>query len=414
MKRVLVVDDGVENRYLLTALLEGNGFQVVQASNGAEALALAREAAPDIVVTDILMPTMDGFELCRRWRMDERLKGIPFIVYTATYTEPKDEKLALALGADRFLIKPQQPEVLLRVVNEVLAEAASHPGDVVQRPRLDELEALRRHNEALIAKLEKKVHQLEDEAKKRTDVTAALQESERWFRLLAENSSDVVWSMGFDGRILYVSPAVEALLGYKPQELREVPFEKMVAPEGQALLRDEMRKVLEDLAAGRNPKHSDRYEVEMVRRDGTRVWTEISASIMWDESGKAGGFQGVLRDISGRRLLEEDRERLKLQHMQTQRLESIGRLAGGVAHDFNNLLSVIISYADFVAEEMRPEDPLRADVQEIHKAGKRAATLTRQLLAFSRKQVMELQVMDLNQTVAGLQDMLRRLIGEDI
>ncbi len=112
MKRLLVVDDHENALYFLRVLLEGHGYSVELARNGAEALDKARESPPDAIISDILMPVMDGFALCRAWRADERLAGIPFIFYTATYTDPKDEKLGLGLGADAFITKPAEPDEL--------------------------------------------------------------------------------------------------------------------------------------------------------------------------------------------------------------------------------------------------------------------------------------------------------------
>ena len=108
MTRVLVVDDREDNRYLLQALLAGHGFEVSEARHGKEALESAERQPPDLVITDLLMPEMDGYALLREWRSRARLRPIPVIVYTATYTEPKDEELALRLGADAFLVKPME------------------------------------------------------------------------------------------------------------------------------------------------------------------------------------------------------------------------------------------------------------------------------------------------------------------
>jgi signal transduction histidine kinase len=157
VSRVLIVDDIVENRYLLETILKAGGYEVLSAVNGAEALAAAQAAPPDLLVTDILMPVMDGFELCRRWKADERLCRIPLVFYTATYTDSKDEALARTLGADRFLVKPLPPETLLEEVRAVLETPRT------QTPAADAGEVLQEYSEALFRKLQRKVGQLEAE-----------------------------------------------------------------------------------------------------------------------------------------------------------------------------------------------------------------------------------------------------------
>ena len=159
MQTVLIVDDIAANLYYLEALLKGNGFGVRCATNGAEALESARTEPPDLIVSDILMPVMDGYALCKVWRSDDRLKAIPFIFYTATFVEKKDEALALGLGADCFVIKPQEPESLMGTIRQVLADCSgknscAETGD-------DEGELLKEYNEALFRKLEKKMSELE-------------------------------------------------------------------------------------------------------------------------------------------------------------------------------------------------------------------------------------------------------------
>jgi hypothetical protein len=161
MTMVLIVDDQAPNLYMLDVLLRGHGYEVTSASNGAEALKLAGEDPPDLIITDILMPVMDGFALCRQWRAHESLKNIPFIFYTATYTEPKDEQFALALGADRYIIKPADLNVLVQAIAEVLEEYRMRKL-VPSRPPLGaEMEFFRQHNQALFHKLEHKMLTLE-------------------------------------------------------------------------------------------------------------------------------------------------------------------------------------------------------------------------------------------------------------
>ena len=161
MKHVLVVDDNAQNLYLLVFVFEGAGWTVSSANNGVEALASARGAAPDLIITDILMPAMDGFELCRQWRADAQLKHIPFIFYTATYTDPKDEAFALSLGADCFIRKPEDPAQLLKTVETVIAKTLSGKAEPAATPSTDDAVVLRQYNETLIRKLEKKLFDLE-------------------------------------------------------------------------------------------------------------------------------------------------------------------------------------------------------------------------------------------------------------
>ena len=122
MTKLLIVDDNEQNLYMLQVLLEGHGYEVVSAGDGAEALEKARRDPPDVIITDILMPVMDGFTLCREWKRDDRLKEIPFVFYTATYTDPRDEEFALCLGAERFIVKPVEPDVLVGLLQEVIEE----------------------------------------------------------------------------------------------------------------------------------------------------------------------------------------------------------------------------------------------------------------------------------------------------
>ncbi len=159
---ILSVDDKAENLYMLEALLRGHGHKVDSASDGQAALVLAGRNGYDLIISDILMPRMDGFQLCRELKKDERLRHIPFIFYTATYTDPRDAAFALGLGADRFLVKPVEPEIFVRTVEEVLAQKAQSASyELAEGEAEDEAIYLKEYNARLIAKLEKKMLDLE-------------------------------------------------------------------------------------------------------------------------------------------------------------------------------------------------------------------------------------------------------------
>ncbi len=159
--RILIVDDIEENLYLLETLLKGNGYKVVTAKDGVEALSRLKEESIDMIVSDILMPRMDGFQLCRECRKDDSLKKIPFIFYTATYTEKKDEEFALGLGAEKFIVKPVEPEVFLQILKEVIEEHKKGALVALKEPIKEEEIYLTEYNKRLIKKLEKKVLDLE-------------------------------------------------------------------------------------------------------------------------------------------------------------------------------------------------------------------------------------------------------------
>ena len=168
--KILVAEDNADSRIYLERILKNSGYDAESAENGRVAWDKARCSPPDLVISDILMPEVDGFALCRQWKSDETLREIPFIFYTATYTDSQDEALALNLGADRFVIKPQPPEVMLRIIREVLDAA----GDKAAGEALPQDEFFEQYNSALFRKLEQKVLALEQEVAKRAIMEAAI------------------------------------------------------------------------------------------------------------------------------------------------------------------------------------------------------------------------------------------------
>ena len=161
MTKMLIVDDNRQSLYMLQVLLTGSGFEVEMAANGAEALEMARRVPPEMIISDILMPVMDGFALCRAWKADERLKDIPFVFYTATYTDPRDEELSLSLGAARFIVKPQDPEAFVALLRQVIKEYKSSPPHAPAQSPSEKTDYYLLYSETLVRKLEDKMLQLE-------------------------------------------------------------------------------------------------------------------------------------------------------------------------------------------------------------------------------------------------------------
>ena len=163
--KILIVDDMEENLYLLETLLKGSGYKVVTAKDGVEALEKARKSVPDMIITDTLMPKMDGFQLCRELKSDEALKDIPVLFYSATYTDKKSQKLALDIGAVEYIIKPQEPDVFVKIVNKIWDKYNKGEIKPTEKP-LEEKVYMKMYNERLIQKLEKKMLDLEKSEKR--------------------------------------------------------------------------------------------------------------------------------------------------------------------------------------------------------------------------------------------------------
>ena len=213
-------------------------------------------------------------------------------------------------------------------------------------------------------------------------------------------------SLDVEGRFIDVNEELCTLLGYSRDELIGMSFGDLWSEN----TRESFRQRFEIFKCEREIN----AELLLIAKDGREVAVILEGRIQQDTDGNFVRSHCILTNITERKRAEEEREKLQAQLNQAQKMESVGRLAGGVAHDFNNMLGVILGHAEMAMEQVDSAHPLHADLQEIQKAAKRSADLTRQLLAFARKQTIAPKVLDLNETVEGMLKMLRRLIGEDI
>jgi two-component system cell cycle sensor histidine kinase/response regulator CckA len=414
--KILIADDNEENLYFLEVLLKGNQFDVATAKNGSEALDAALASPPDIIVTDILMPVMDGFALCRSWKSNEKLRNIPFVFYTATYTEPKDEQFALSLGADRFVLKPQEPDVLMQIIGDTLSRArASSVIPPLDGPQ-EENRFLREYNEALFHKLEKKMADLEEANKEllrnMTDLQKAdeaLKESETKYRNIFENAVMGIFQATGEGNYLSVNRAFAGMFGFQsPEEMmRVVPSimkEQFVNPDDWGRLRN--ATAADGLVEG--------FETQLYRRDGSNMWISLNVRDDRGLTGNASQWEGTAEDITLRKKAEDEKTRLESQLRQSQKMEAIGTLAGGIAHDFNNILTTIIGYASLLQMGMESNDPKKMYIDQILTSSQKAANLTQSLLAFSRKQLIELKALKVKTIIKEMEKILPRLLTEDI
>lgn len=237
--------------------------------------------------------------------------------------------------------------------------------------------------------------------------TNALQESLDRFKYVFE-AANVGKSITLPTGEVNANKAYADFLGYAPEELEGKKWQDLTPAQDI----EKIDKIIRPLLTGE--KRADRFEKRYVHKNGTLLWADVSVAIWRDDKGTPLYFMTTIVDITERKKVEADHDKLQSQLLQAQKMESVGRLAGGVAHDYNNMLGVIMGYAQLAIDKTDPEDPLCADLKEIVTAAERSTDITRQLLAFARKQTIDPKVLDLNETVEGMLKMIRRLIGEDI
>ncbi|MDL1963258.1 MAG: response regulator [Deltaproteobacteria bacterium] len=530
MMNILIVDDSEDSRLILKKILESDGHTVEVSTNGEEALKVAKESQPDVIISDILMPVMDGFQLCRKIKNDNDLNHITFIFYTATYTDEKDEELALKIGAAKLIRKPVETDKFIKIIQCVIGDAKPRK-TIIE----DEKEITKLYSERLVKQLEKKMLDLEREINERKlaeerlqfernkvvnilesmpdgvsivnrqydieyinpvlkkefgaveerrcyeylhnrkevcpwcknqevfagktvrwewycfknqkaydlidtplknpdgsiskleifrDITdrkqakEALQESERRLKQAVQGNSIPTFIIDNNHIITHWNKACESLTGFSASE--------MVGTKKQWLVfYTEKRPVMADFIVdgAKEEEIAGRYKGENIKStliegayEGENFYPDLGEKGKWlfftaaplrNQQGKIVGAIETFQDITEQKSMEQ-------QLRQAQKMEAIGTLAGGIAHDFNNLLTVILGNAELALMNVIKNESLRKGIEEIKKAGDKAASLTRQLLAFSRKQIVKPEVMDLNKVINEMEKMLKRMIGENI
>ena len=365
MIRILVVDDAVEHAQMVVEFLRITGAWPHAEIRIAETYddALAMMTAPpvyDLAVLDYMLGSRDGLGLLR----EVKERGVDTAVIVLTGQGAEDVAVeAMKSGAADYLSKSTLTiEGLERAVRHALALRAGE--------------------------------------RQRRQAEAALRASEERFRALVENSSDALLLIDAEGRVTYISPSSSRHLGWGSDEILGQSIFDFLHPDDRDAMSVKLAEVL------RSPGKPVTQDIRLQHADGSwRAIESIAVNRLSDPSVEA--IVVNARDITDRRKLEE-----QLRH--AQKMEAVGQLAGGIAHDFNNLLTAILGYCNLMRDDMPAEDPLRADLDEIHTAGERAASLTRQLLAFSRRQMLQPQVVDMNSVVQQLEKLLRRLISENV
>ncbi len=368
--RVLLVEDSATDAKLIVSALRQAGrtpaFECVET---AEAMRGALERDWDVVVSDWSMPKFSApaaLRILKEMRLD-----IPFIIVSGTIGEEAAVE-AMRAGAHDFVLKNKLAR-LKPAVERALRECT------------------------------------ERSARRRAE--SALRESEARFGRLAESGIIGIITADARGKILDANDAYIKMVGYSREELAQgaLRWGDLTAPEFRPL-------ILQCVEQLKGSGVAAPFEMESLRKDGTRVPTLVGAAML-----EYPRWIAFTADLTERKQAEQGRVRAENalrqsehQLRQAQKMEAVGRLAGGVAHDFSNVLSVILSYGELILGDLKPTDPLRADIEEIRKAARRAAGLTRQLLLFSRHQAVAPKVIEIHDVLTSMNNMLQRILGEDV
>lgn len=390
---ILIADDCEDSLLVLYKLLTINGYAVTAVTDGLAALNSARSNPPDLIITDIMMPNMDGFELCRQLKQDNRLATIPIIFYTASFSEEADRQLARALGVTRFVLKPQQPRNLLQVVGEVLAlplppVQAEAGQTAIPAARIDEM-----YVRCVGRKLDQKVSELEKERQ-------ALKKSEEKFRTIFNSINDAIAIHdAATGAILYTNKTMCTMFGYAEGEFANLEVGVLSADE-PAYSTERALQLMHKAIAG----EPQVFEWHSKHKSGQLFWTEVNMVVAPIDGHKR--VIVVVRDISERKQAEQQRLKLEAQLRQKYKMEAVGVMAGGIAHDFNNKLAIVLGNIEFAQLKTDPYSENSAPLQNAKIATLRARDLVRQILTYSRQGMPSPKPFDL---VALLQETLRLL-----
>jgi two-component system cell cycle sensor histidine kinase/response regulator CckA len=352
-------------------------FELGVAGQGPEGVAMAEAALKKnqpfaVAFIDIRMPPgFDGMETAARIR---RIDPDMEIVVVTAFSDRSRDEIVREVGCPEkllFLRKPFDPEELLQMALSLTAKW--------------------------------------NLARQAEENKAALAESEARFRALVETTSDWVWETDAQGRFTYCSPLCETIYGYRPQELVGEPiFDLLMHPEETAEIRMLFKQCVQAMHGFQN------IERRSMTKDGRTIHIEFSGMPVITEDGRVTGFRGIDRDITRRKIIEKERRELEAQYRQSQKLEALGTLAGGIAHDLNNVLTPIMGGAQLSLLKLDPGHPIFDNLKTIEAGVQKAAELIHQILAFSRKQVMTTQPLNMTSLIMDFSVMLRRLIREDI
>jgi two-component system, cell cycle sensor histidine kinase and response regulator CckA len=391
MPTILIADDHPVNRYLLEATLRSKGYELHSAINGAQALEFARKHKPHLIISDVLMPVMDGFSFCHECKLDDDLQDVPFVFYTATYTGERDRAFGMSLGAEAFFIKPDDVETLLDRLPEFLDPNRSA---LVKRSVAGATPFEDDKDKSLFHKLEMKVqqveltnHRLEQEIESRKRIEATLQDRSR----LVDLSDDAIVRLDPTGAVTFWNGGAERLFGYAASEARGRTWKDLFA---RAVPTAEIIRL--ELA----------QESDLLRRDGSTVNVLNRWKLVSTEDGAPDGAMVVCTDVSEFR-------KLQAQLLRAQRMELIGAMSGGIAHDLNNILSPVVMMAPLLKQEAKSPRATQI-IDTLNDCVNRATGLLRQLLTFGKGKPAGKSIVSLLDIFAEMKRLLVEILPSNI
>jgi two-component system, cell cycle sensor histidine kinase and response regulator CckA len=394
MATVLIVDDLPINRDLMRTLLMHHGHRVLEAGDGVEALDRIADEIPDLVVTDVMMPRMDGYQLVREMRAKPETAGVPVIFATANYLDHEAAPLALGYGVRHVLTKTDEPGKLLDVINAELG------GERTCEPIPIDEGLTREHLRIVNTKLVEKVRET--------------QRSEQQFRLMAESAPVGILLVDTEGKAVNVNTRLTTILARPADQLTGLAWQDAIGLDGDLELAEVLAGRQDGLTRNQWP----------IGRPGGQ-WLDISLHNAYDEHGRMLECVGVVDDITEKIRAEERQRELDHRLRVAERLESLGQLAAGVAHDFNNILTAILGHASIAQDTIETgvengtvdaalAASLRKSLDGVVRAGTRAARLISQLLAFGRPDLAKPESVDVNEFLDEIETLLEPLLSSRI
>ena len=372
-RNILIVDDIENNRILLEELLTESGYNVVSAIHGKDALEkLQAEKEFDLIISDILMPVMDGFMLCKNVKRDEKLKNIPFVFSTASYIEEKDEALAFKLGAKKFIRKPFEPDEFLELVQELLKDEDNGKIRTQEISLENDKEVHKLYNERLVEKLEKKVLALENEIAERKQAEEALQRSSSLLSSVIESPENII-IFALDTSYNYLSFNMSHVKAMK--NVYDADIE--IGQNNLTYIQREDDRIRAEENYKRVLKGERFVKIQEYGQSNSRLWYELLFNPIYDNSGCVVGFTVFVIDITEHKRMEEAL-------LKSEKLKSIGTLAAGVSHEFNNILAIISGNAQLLKETYKDHVGLTKALSTIKKVVDDGAQISRKMLQFTK------------------------------